>query len=159
MASRAELASELKRWCRGEGLDEAHVLTVIVPENAEISQIEDTLGTIKCLGRVHVRGRIFNTGLSRLMVLCECKEALTGVSVLPEVRLPEGGEPWPLITIAVAPAADENFSNKLKMLLQAEGKMMEDLKILLPTAQLATNPTESILQAVGDFLEKTKTLS
>ncbi|KAL7399803.1 hypothetical protein ABVT39_002000 [Epinephelus coioides] len=146
MVNRAEQASELKRWCRGEGLDEAHGLMVIVPENAEISQIEDTLATIKCLGRVRVRGRIFNTGLNRLMVLCECKEALTGVSVPSEVSLPEGGEPWPLVTVDVAPAADEDFNNKLKMLLQAEGKTMEDLKALLPAARhsaVVTKPCET----------------
>uniref|UniRef100_A0A8C4S342 Paraneoplastic antigen Ma-like N-terminal domain-containing protein n=1 Tax=Erpetoichthys calabaricus TaxID=27687 RepID=A0A8C4S342_ERPCA len=73
MAEKTELVSELKKWCRGEGLSEAHGLLVIVPEDVEIAHIEEILGTIKCLGRVRVRGRIFNMELNSLMVLCECK--------------------------------------------------------------------------------------
>lgn len=84
MANREELIPELKSWCRGEGLDEAHGLMV-----------------------------------------------------------------------DMAPATDEDFNSKLKALIQAEGRTMEDIKAPLPTVQPSTNSTESILQAVGDFLQKT----
>uniref|UniRef100_A0A3Q2U715 Uncharacterized protein n=1 Tax=Fundulus heteroclitus TaxID=8078 RepID=A0A3Q2U715_FUNHE len=49
---KSELVSELKHWCRGEGLDKTHWLTTIVPEDVEIGEVEETLGTIKSLGRV-----------------------------------------------------------------------------------------------------------
>ncbi|XP_051788195.1 paraneoplastic antigen Ma1 homolog [Erpetoichthys calabaricus] len=155
MAEKTELVSELKKWCRGEGLSEAHGLLVIVPEDVEIAHIEEILGTIKCLGRVRVRGRIFNMELNSLMVLCECKNALTAESVPPEVHLPEGREAWSLVIMDRAPAADENFHTKLKLLMQAEGKTMEDIKALLPGAQKSTSSADSVIQAFGDLLEKT----
>ncbi|XP_028672688.1 paraneoplastic antigen Ma2-like [Erpetoichthys calabaricus] len=155
MAEKTELVSELKKWCRGEGLSEAHGLLVIVPEDVEIAHIEETLGTIKCLGRVRVRGRIFNMELNSPMVLCECKNVLTAESVPPEVHLPEGGEAWSLVIIDRAPAADENFHTKLKLLIQAEGNTMEDIKALLPGAQKPTSSADSVIQAFGDLLEKT----
>uniref|UniRef100_A0A8C1X231 Paraneoplastic antigen Ma-like N-terminal domain-containing protein n=1 Tax=Cyprinus carpio TaxID=7962 RepID=A0A8C1X231_CYPCA len=57
---KTELVSELKRWCRGEGLDETHAFMTIVPEDVEISEVEEMLETIKSLGRVRVRGRNFS---------------------------------------------------------------------------------------------------
>uniref|UniRef100_A0A669DIV0 CCHC-type domain-containing protein n=1 Tax=Oreochromis niloticus TaxID=8128 RepID=A0A669DIV0_ORENI len=50
MADHTGLVAELKRWCRGEGLEEAKALLVLVPEEVEMAQIEETLETIKCLG-------------------------------------------------------------------------------------------------------------
>lgn len=128
---------------------------VLVPEDEETSYIEETLETIKFVGRARVRGRLFNAELKRLMVLVECREALTGLSVPPEVVPSKGGEAWPLILIDGSPTAAEDFQGKLKVLLQAEGRTMEDLKPLISTAQGSASPTQSILQAVGDFLEKT----
>lgn len=154
MADRVQLSSELKRWCRGEGLDEAHGLRVIVPSDVEIAHIEEVVQTIKCLGRVRVRGRMFDTTLSSLMVLCETKENLTTVSIPPDVMHPQSGETWPLVTITSSPAPEE-FGSKLKVLLETEGKTMDDLKALLSSPQSPTNSTESILKAVGDLLEKT----
>uniref|UniRef100_A0A672IGG7 Uncharacterized protein n=1 Tax=Salarias fasciatus TaxID=181472 RepID=A0A672IGG7_SALFA len=139
-----------------EGLDEAHGLMVIVPQDVEIAQIEEVVQTIKCLGRVRVRGRMFDSTLSSLMVLCETKENLTTLNIPPEVKPPESEEAWPLITMDGTPASEE-FGSKLKLLLEAEGKTMDDLKALLPqpSPQPSTNSTESILKAVGDLLEKT----
>lgn len=59
------LVSELKQWCRGEGLDETHSLMVLVPEGVEVAQIEATMETIKALGRVRVRG---GTSIENLIV-------------------------------------------------------------------------------------------
>ncbi|KAJ8348558.1 hypothetical protein SKAU_G00271470 [Synaphobranchus kaupii] len=152
---RAELVSELKSWCRGEGLDETHALMTIVPEDVEITKVEETLQTVKCLGRVRVRGRNFSERLNRRMVLCESRETVKVESVPPEVVPSDGGEPWPIIIMGDAQATAEEFNDKLKGLLQAEGKTMEDLKSLFLSAPLPTSSTESILRAVGDLLDKT----
>ena len=152
---KTELVSELKHWCRGEGLDESHALMTVVPEDVEISEVEETLGTIKSLGRVRVRGRNFSARLNQRMVLCESKETVQEESVPTEVVPIDGGEAWPVIIIGGAPAAAEEFNSKLKGLLQAEGKTMEDLKSLFPSTPPPTSSTESILRAVGDLLEKT----
>lgn len=93
MASKSiypELVTERRGWCRGEALDVSHALMVIVPEEIEISQIEENLETIKCLGRVRVRGRMYNPRLSCLAVLCECKEKVARSQAPPEI-LPIGG--------------------------------------------------------------------
>ncbi|XP_038136614.1 paraneoplastic antigen Ma2 homolog [Cyprinodon tularosa] len=127
----------------------------IVPEDVEISEVEETLGTIKSLGWVRVRGRNFSTRLNRRMVLCECKETVNEASVPPEVVTIDGGEAWPVIIIGKAQAAAEEFNNKLKGLLQAEGKTMEDLKTLFPGTPPPTTSTESIFQVVGELLDKT----
>lgn len=152
---KTELVSELKRWCRGEGLDETHAFMTIVPEDVEISEVEETLETIKSLGRVRVRGRNFSARLNRRMVLCESKETVREESVPSEVVPIDGGEAWPVIILGGAQAAAEEFNSKLKGLLQAEGKTMEDLKSLFPSTPPPTSSTESILRAVGDLLEKT----
>lgn len=68
-------------------MDEAHGLIFMVFHDLEIAKVEETLN---CVSRVHVRGRIFNAGLNRLMVLFECKEALIGVCAPPEVLPPKG---------------------------------------------------------------------
>lgn len=153
MADRAELAVELKSWCRGEGLEEAKSLMVMVPEDVEIAEIEKTLENIKCLGRVRVRGRMFNTSQCRVMVLCESKEECTD-NVPPEVFHAESGQFWAVITLRETTAV-EDFSCKLRTLLDTEGKTMEDVKGLMPEMTYRGNSTESILQAVGDLLEKT----
>lgn len=87
------------------------------------------------------------------MVLCEVREAVKREGVPPEVVLADG-KVWPVIVIGTAQAATEEFSIKLKVLLQAEGKTMEDLKSLFPSAPLSISSTESILAAVGDLLDK-----
>ncbi|XP_056140241.1 paraneoplastic antigen Ma2 homolog [Lampris incognitus] len=152
---RTELVSELKSWYRGEGLDETHALMTIIPEEVEISEVEETLQTLKCLGWVCVRGRNFSARLNRRMVLCESRETVKEETVPPEVVPTDDGEAWPIIIIGEAQAAAEEFNTKLKGLLQAEGKTMEDLKSLLPSAPPPTSSTESILRAVRDLLDKT----
>lgn len=53
--------AQLKNWCVGEGLDSERALLVKgVPPEAEVSIIEATLQTIKALGRVKVRGRMYD---------------------------------------------------------------------------------------------------
>nr|XP_057906640.1 uncharacterized protein LOC131104002 [Doryrhamphus excisus]XP_057906648.1 uncharacterized protein LOC131104002 [Doryrhamphus excisus] len=150
-----ELVSELKRWCRGEGLSVTHALMTIVPEEVEMSKVEETLETIKSLGRVRVRGKNFSARLDSRMVLCETRETVKDPSVPPEVVPIDGGEAWPIIIVGEVQAAAEEFNDKLKGLLVAEGKTMEDLKSLFHRSEPSTSSTESILRAVGDLLDKT----
>uniref|UniRef100_A0A3B4BYA9 CCHC-type domain-containing protein n=1 Tax=Pygocentrus nattereri TaxID=42514 RepID=A0A3B4BYA9_PYGNA len=156
MADQTELVTTLQGWCRGEGLDEAHALLVIVPEDTDISEVEDALQTVKCLGRVRVRGRTFNSKLSSLMVLCECRECLTAAHVPAEVKSSRGLERWPIVTMSETPSSATQFSQKLLNLLKTEGKTIEDLHTVFPQPNCPTSPTESILRAVADLLDKTR---
>uniref|UniRef100_A0AAR2LNH2 Paraneoplastic antigen Ma-like N-terminal domain-containing protein n=1 Tax=Pygocentrus nattereri TaxID=42514 RepID=A0AAR2LNH2_PYGNA len=48
--------TSLRNWCRGEGLDIKHVFMLIgVPEDTDVAYIEETMQSIKALGRVRVR--------------------------------------------------------------------------------------------------------
>uniref|UniRef100_A0A8C6M1Z6 Paraneoplastic antigen Ma-like N-terminal domain-containing protein n=1 Tax=Nothobranchius furzeri TaxID=105023 RepID=A0A8C6M1Z6_NOTFU len=45
----------LANWCRGEGLEQAHAVLVIgVPEEEDLSTVEETLEQVKTLGKVSV---------------------------------------------------------------------------------------------------------
>ncbi|KAK5612638.1 hypothetical protein CRENBAI_009971 [Crenichthys baileyi] len=47
--------AQLRHWCKGEGIDpEYAILVKDVPEAAEVNVIEETLQSIKALGRVKV---------------------------------------------------------------------------------------------------------
>ncbi|XP_017291689.1 paraneoplastic antigen Ma2 homolog [Kryptolebias marmoratus] len=134
----------------------------MVPEEVEIAKIEKTLETIKCLGRVRVRGRQFHTSLSCRMVLCECRENVPRENAPKEVLEPDSGQRWPIVTMD-RDAASDDFTQKVKSLLDTEGKTMEDIQNLVTSStpprhnsDLPVNSTESILQAVGDLLEKTR---
>ncbi|XP_063075269.1 uncharacterized protein LOC134465509 [Engraulis encrasicolus] len=187
MDSQAELISELKGWCRGEELDEAHAVMVLIPHEVNITAVEETMQTVKCLGRVRVRGRIFSMRHNRFLVLCECKEVVRKETVPSEVLAVDDGGAWPVITAFQAPVPiatgesqvvttpDKNpqeftqkqsdtqnqsdaqeFSQKLKGLLQAEGKTMEDVHTLFSPGESAASPTVAILQAVSDLVSTSK---
>uniref|UniRef100_A0A3B3Q7Y6 Paraneoplastic antigen Ma-like N-terminal domain-containing protein n=1 Tax=Paramormyrops kingsleyae TaxID=1676925 RepID=A0A3B3Q7Y6_9TELE len=157
MTHAAELVAKLKGWCRGEGLSEAHTLMVIIPDDADISEIEDTLQTVKCLGRVRVRGRTFDVKHSQLMALCECKENLKEANVPKEVLPIGGGEPWPIVVVGeTLPDDTDDFGHKLIGFLQKEGKTLEELGTLFSAPDHSTDPTEAILRAVSDLLEKAR---
>uniref|UniRef100_A0A3B3H718 Uncharacterized protein n=1 Tax=Oryzias latipes TaxID=8090 RepID=A0A3B3H718_ORYLA len=152
MADRSQLAEELKRWCRGEGLEEVKALMIMVPEEVETAEIEETIQTVKCLGQVCARGQMFHPTQNCVMVLCECKEDCNE-NVPPEVFHAGSETSWPIITLSEAPVPSD-FSFKLKALMDAEGKTMNDIKRLLPELVPQVSATESMLQAVGDFLQK-----
>ena len=97
MTDRAKLRRELKGRCRGMGISNAQALLVVVPEGIETEKIEETLESVKCLGRVRVRARTFNSELKSLIVLCECKEPILQERVPSEVIPSDETEPWPII--------------------------------------------------------------
>lgn len=137
-ASNADLVKELKQWCRGEGIDETHSLMLLVPEGVEVSKIEQTMGTIKVLGRVRVRGRIFNPKHNLLSVLCECKEAVDPHRVPSEV-LPEGeSKAWSLVMVS----EEAEVVGESQEASEASGNAAAD------------GSAESIIRAVGDLLAK-----
>lgn len=150
-------SNKLKNWCREEGLDDAQALLTVVPEDTPIDEVEDVLQTIKCLGVVRVRGRMFSDAGDELMVLCEYREKVTDAqSIPPEVVPKEGAKAWPIYTLTESPVATgDDFSTKLTSLLAAEGKSMEDVQALCAGLEPAHSSVESILCAVGNLLDKT----
>ena len=139
-SSAVELVKELKVWCRREELDEDHAVMVVIPEDEENAQIEETMGNIKALGRVRVIGRTLSLKLSLLKVLCECKELVDPSKVPPEL-LPDGkmGK-WRIIIASENPVpSDSVFPSPLKGLLDDP---------------LVAGSAESIIRAVGDLLAK-----
>lgn len=147
MGTQAELASELKGWCRGETLDEAHVVMIITQEDVSTDTIEETMHSVKCLGRVRVRGRILNLQHKKYHVLCECKEEVKGDMVPPQVFPTQGGGPWLVITTdPKAPVSGQS---------PAEAQPVENLSSLFPAEDAAAESTEAILRAVSDLLDKT----
>lgn len=148
------LTDKLKKWCRGEALDENYALLTVVPEDTDITVIEETLQSIKCLGRVRVRGRIFSDTDDKILVLCECREKIVVDEVPKEVLASEGSAGWPLITAFNPPSPEDDFNTKLRTLLQAEGKTFNDVQALFTESQ-PTSSAESLIRAVTDLLDKT----
>lgn len=89
--------SLLSNWCRGEGVDSKRAVMVSdVPDDIEVGEIESALQSIKVLGRVRARGRMFDPQTQRLVVLCECREVVRKEALPCEVHPPNGGRPWAL---------------------------------------------------------------
>lgn len=135
----SEVVTGLRDWCQGESLDEDHVVLVLVPKGIEVARIEETLETVKALGRVRVRGRMYNQKLGRVMVLCECREKVDPTKVPAEVCHPSTDEKWPIFIAAQSPAT--------------QGDQPESLKTLFDSNP-PTSSVESIIRAVGDVLVK-----
>ncbi|CAI5671318.1 unnamed protein product [Oreochromis niloticus] len=96
------------------------------------------------------------------MVLCECKQSIPKANAPKEVLDQHSGEKWPIVTLNEC-AAPDDFAVKLKSLLDTEGRTIEDIQSLFlspappqPSSDPSINSTESVLQAVGDFLEKAR---
>uniref|UniRef100_A0A8C5G1B2 Uncharacterized protein n=1 Tax=Gouania willdenowi TaxID=441366 RepID=A0A8C5G1B2_GOUWI len=62
--------TELMNWCKGESLDVRHALLLYgVPVDIKKSEIEETAETIKALGKVVVRRKMFHPQVRSLMML------------------------------------------------------------------------------------------
>ncbi|KAK0147770.1 Paraneoplastic antigen Ma2 [Merluccius polli] len=146
--------TELLQWCRSEGIDLKHAILVIgVSEDLGVGQIEDVLHTVRCWGRVRVRGRKFSSEAGGLLVLCECKEELVSSWVPPEVRPADSDAVWEIVKAEETPAAPDDFSEKLKIFLAAEGKSVADLKgFCTPVPPGGTS--DAVLQSLADAISR-----
>lgn len=152
MADRNLFEEELKTWCETEILDVTHAFLLVIEDDLEVSEIEDGALSVKCLGRMHVRGRKQHVQSNKWMVLCECKESVNSPSVPPDIMPPGQQQPWLLITLFKTMPEPRGFSDRLKDFLNAEKKTLDDLQAIVGTT--ATSP-ESIIRAMGEVLEKT----
>ncbi len=111
--------TQLQHWCKGEGINPSHAMLVKdVPEDTDIGFIEETLQSIKVLGRVKVRGRMYDPQYQGLTVLCECREKVNPKAIPIDV-LPEGSEsPWRIF----GPYEEETVSTDEQMRGAAQGQ-------------------------------------
>ncbi|KAL4008319.1 hypothetical protein ACER0C_002171 [Sarotherodon galilaeus] len=90
--------AQLRHWCKGEGLNPSHaILLKDVPEDTEIEVIERTLQLIKVLGRVKVRGRMYDPQSKCLNVLCECREKVNTKAIPLDILADGSNSPWRII--------------------------------------------------------------
>ncbi|KAM9376034.1 paraneoplastic antigen Ma1-like [Pholidichthys leucotaenia] len=135
--------SMLKNWCKGEGLDLTHAIIVKwVPLDATPELNEDTLHTMKALGRVRIKGWMFDPQTTSFMILCEYSERVNTKAIPLDVLSVEVAELWTLHgPEQVAAGGDgENVVH------------IPEPPILDPTPG---DSVASIIKAVGDLLSKT----
>ncbi|XP_048108990.1 uncharacterized protein LOC125300872 [Alosa alosa] len=147
----SKLQAELIEWCGTETIDVTRAILVVgVGKDLEVAKIEEELHTVRCWGRVRVRGTKPYRDGDGVLVLCECKEVIDPRVVPPEVR-PNDGAVWKIITHAQQPtpqAPAEDFSAKLQRFLMSEGKTLADIQSLSST-------DESVLRAMVDVVSRT----
>lgn len=131
--------SFLVNWCKGEGLDLKHTLVVChVLADVSDDTLEETLNSIKCLGRVKVKGKMFDPKTNGLMVLCACSEVVNIKAIPMDVVPSTGGEPW---TLSVPSTEEEESATP----------------ITVPQSKQPTLTTEQqLLKSIGDILERTQ---
>lgn len=136
---------QIRHWCKGEGLHPEYAIMVKgVAEDTTNKAIEETLQSIKVLGRVRVRGRIYDPKYGNLTVLCECKERINPQNIPVEV-MPEGGEfPWRIL----ASTMDEE--EPPEQVTGTNGERDEED----PLSSFCTSTPEAIIRAVGDILQQ-----
>lgn len=154
MDCKAWWQTELLQWCRGEGIDAEHAILVIgVSEDLEVGQIEDVLNTVKCWGRVRVRGRKFSSDAAGLVVLCEFREEIDPRLVPHEVRPADSEVVWEVVIANETPSAPDEFMDKLKTFLATEGKTVADLKgFCTPVSPGGTQ--ETVLKSLADAIRR-----
>ncbi|XP_076836716.1 uncharacterized protein LOC143482275 [Brachyhypopomus gauderio] len=157
--SYAECQNILLDWCRGENLNVQYAVLILgVPEDLAIGQIEEVLHSVRCWGRVRVRGRSFRSEMQSLLVLCECREAVDSDRVPPEVIPPDGSEPWTVITANKPAKVADEFAQKLQELLLTEGKTMADLHRLTTPASPQPSTSEPLLRTVSELLSQSRSV-
>ncbi|KAK7906968.1 hypothetical protein WMY93_015580 [Mugilogobius chulae] len=139
--------AQLKNWCVGEGLDLTNALLVKdVPPEAEVSFIEETLQTIKGLGRVKVRGRMYDPQSQSLTVLCECREKVNAAAIPLDV-VPEGSAvAWRIFGPSEHEEAQGQAAGDGQDVPQPDSSLQSPLQASTP---------EAIIRAVGDILQMT----
>ena len=151
MESQAELVAELQGWCQGEKIDEAHALLALLPEDLEVARVEETLQTVKCLGRVHFRGRIFHRQRGKFKVLCECEEVIQPRWFPWKYCRMSATSHGPSVVGDTPPAQNGEFWEKLEGFMRGEDRTIEDLLGLYPAPNPAPN-NDSVLLALDELL-------
>lgn len=146
-------------WCRGERVLPVSALLITgVDEGTEDADIAKVLNEIKVLGRTRIRGRQFDEGSEKLLILVECSEQLDAKSVPNEIGSEASG-PWPVFiteTVGMGSEVEEPnlFRDKLLVFLTQEGKSLEDLKsVAEPSMQPKQSVNVDILTALGQLVK------
>ncbi|KAM3857294.1 paraneoplastic antigen Ma1 homolog [Diretmus argenteus] len=114
--------------------------------------------TIKALGRVRVRGRMFDPKSQSLMVLCECKEQVNPHTIPLDVPSGEGSELWtlhgPTKETDDLEGGGENSPHTSTENGAPPAGGTADTETPFPDSATG-NSAASIIQAVGELLAKT----
>ncbi|XP_019210358.1 paraneoplastic antigen Ma1 homolog [Oreochromis niloticus] len=140
--------AQLRHWCKGEGLNPSHaILLKDVPEDTEIEVIERTLQSIKVLGRVKVRGRMYDPQSKCLTVLCECREKVNTKAIPLDILADGSNSPWRIIG-----HLEEDDGSVDQLVADDWQAPQTDLG---RAATLQASTPEAIIRAVGDLLQNT----
>lgn len=144
--SDALLAAELTEWSKEALIDENHAIMLLgVPSTMEVACIEDTVQTIKAVGKVRVRDTKRGATPDTVMVLCECREIIDSSRIPAELLRADGEDPWRVI-VASADVHASDFAEKLKKCLRDEGKSMSDVGSLFHSSGSNVASPESIFR-------------
>uniref|UniRef100_A0A3P9MIN7 Paraneoplastic antigen Ma1 homolog n=1 Tax=Oryzias latipes TaxID=8090 RepID=A0A3P9MIN7_ORYLA len=142
-------------WCRGEGVDTSHALMAMgISEETPVDTVELALETIKAIGKVRVRGKMFDPDSNTVTVLCECREEIDSTKVPTELVVDEGVK-WTLVTVEREQSSGL-FSEKLVKFLQDEGKSLDDVTQLCSPVLSANQNAESVIRALNDLAQSPK---
>ncbi|XP_032882254.1 paraneoplastic antigen Ma1 homolog [Amblyraja radiata] len=158
MATQADsqLAAKLHSWCSEACLDPNHAFVLFdVPTNTDQADIEETVQTVKALGRVKVRDVQSDIQTGSNLVLCECREVVQPDRIPPQLQPVKGGLEWKIFLFNEPVSPAEDFLAKLNKLMTDEGKSVNDVQAMLTTETPQGSSPESIIRAVGDLLGKT----
>lgn len=138
----------MRHWCKGEGINPSHaILLKDVPEDTEVTLIEETLQAIKALGRVKVRGRMYDPQSQCLTVLCECREKVNANAIPLDILSDGSNSPWRIF------GHSEEESGPIEQVIR------DDLQVPPPdsgpSSPLQGSTPEAIIRAVGDILQRT----
>ncbi|CAI5676583.1 unnamed protein product [Oreochromis niloticus] len=140
--------AQLRHWCKGEGLNPSHaILLKDVPKDTEIEVIERTLQSIKVLGRVKVRGRMYDPQSKCLTVLCECREKVNTKAIPLDILADGSNSPWRIIG-----HLEEDDGSVDQLVADDWQAPQTDLG---PAATLQASTPEAIIRAVGHLLQNT----
>lgn len=152
--------SQAIAWGRQKGVNLSRaILLSNVPIDIEEKTIARVLDTVKVFGRPRICGRCGDSSGTRLFLLVETSLDLTPDNVPPEVGIEGVAGPWPVHVIESFVASDEGpedaFRTKLLLLLQEEGKSMEDFQAIVSGKQPPkTDVNTDLVNVIGKLVDK-----